>query len=83
VKRETTITGLVSEGLALISGSAGAGSNTVMGPTPTDPVEFRKCAQDLKTLSAVQKHTNEERGGSRDPGVNFFSPFFFKFKSVY
>jgi len=32
-------------------------------------VEFRKCARDLKTLSAAQKHTNEERGGSRDPGV--------------
>ena len=39
-----------------------------MGPTPTDPVEFRN-ARDLKTLSAAKKHTNEERGGSRDPGV--------------
>jgi hypothetical protein len=69
VKREATIAGLASEGLAMISGSAGAGSSAVVGPTPTDPVEFRKCGQDLKTLSAAQKHTNEERGGSRDPGV--------------
>ena len=27
------------------------------------------CAQDLKTWSAAKKHTNVERGGSRDPGV--------------
>jgi len=69
VKREATIVGLASEGLAMISGSAGAGNSAVVGPTPTDPVEFRKCARDLKTLSATQKHTNEEREGSRDPGV--------------
>ena len=66
VKREATIAGLASEGLALISDSAGTGSSA---STPTDPVEFRKCARDLKTLSAARKHTNEERGGSRDPGV--------------
>ena len=66
---EATTAGLASEGLALISGSAGARSSTVVGSTPTDPVEFRKCARDLKTLSAARKHTNEERGGSRDPGV--------------
>jgi len=69
VKREATIAGLAPEVLALISGSAGAGSSAVVGPTPTDPVEFRKCARDLKTLSAVRKYTNEERGDSRDPGV--------------
>ena len=40
-----------------------------MGPTPTDPVEFRKCARDLKALSAVKEYTNEERGGGRDPGA--------------
>jgi len=39
VKREATIAGLASEGLALISGSSGAGSSAVVGPTPTDPVE--------------------------------------------
>ena len=61
--------GLASEGLALISGSAGEGSSAVLGSTPTDPVEFRKCARDLKTLSAARKYTNEERGGSRDAGV--------------
>jgi len=32
-------------------------------------VEFRKCARDVKALSAAKKHTNEERGGGRDPGV--------------
>ena len=69
VKREATIAGLASEGLALILGSAGTVSSAVVGPRPTDPVEFRKCARDLKTLSAVRKYTNEERGGSRDPGV--------------
>ena len=67
MKREATIAGLASEGLAQISGSAGAGSSAVMGPT--DPVEFWRCARDLKTLSAAKKHTNEERGDSRDPGV--------------
>ena len=56
-------------GLAAISSSAGAGRSSVLGSTPTDPVEFRKCARDLKTLSAALKYTNEERGGSRDAGV--------------
>jgi len=60
VKRGATIAGLASEGLALISVSAGAGNSAVVGPTPTDPAEFRKCAQDLKTLSAVRKYTTEE-----------------------
>jgi len=36
---------------------------------PTDPVEFRKCARDLKALGAAKEHTNEERGDGRDPGV--------------
>ena len=40
-----------------------------MGPMPTDPVEFRKCARDLKALSAAKEHTNEMRGGGHDPGV--------------
>ena len=34
-----------------------------------DPVEFRKCARDLKALSVVKEYTNDERGGGRDPGV--------------
>jgi len=34
VKREATIAGLASEGLALILGSAGAGSSAVVGPMP-------------------------------------------------
>ena len=70
MKSKATIAGLASEGLAMIFGSAGAGSSAVVGSTPTDPVEFRKCARDLKTLSAVRKHTNEERRGCRDPGVS-------------
>ena len=69
MKREAVIAGLASEGLALLLGSAEAGSSAVVRPTPTDPVEFRKCARDLNTLSAAQKHTNEEQGGSRDLGV--------------
>jgi len=69
VKREAVIAGLASEDLALILVSAEAGSSAVVGPTPTDPVEFRKCARDLKALSAGKEYTNEERGGGRDPGV--------------
>ena len=69
MRSEATIAGLALEGLALISDSAGTGNSVVVGSTPTDPVEFRKCARDLKTLSAARKYTNEERGGSCDPGV--------------
>ena len=69
MKREVVIAGLASEGLALILGSAEAGSSAVVGPMPTDPVKFRKCARDLKALSAAKEQTNEERGGGRDPGV--------------
>ena len=70
MKREATIAGLSSEGLALISGSAGAGSSAVVGPTPTDPVEFRKCARDLKTLSAARKHTNGVRKHTNGDNFN-------------
>ena len=69
VKREAVIAGLASEGLELILGSAEAGDSAVVGPKPTDPVVFRKCAQDLKALNAAKEHTNEERGGGCDPGV--------------
>ena len=55
VKREAVIAGLASEGLALILGSAEAGSSAVVGPMPTDPVEFRKCARDLKALSTAKE----------------------------
>jgi len=54
VKREAVIAGLASEGLALILCSAEAGRSAVVGPMPTDPVEFRKCARDLKALSAAK-----------------------------
>ena len=61
MKREAVIAGLASEGLALILGSAETGSSAVAGSIPTaDPVEFRKCARDLKALSATKEHTNEE-----------------------
>jgi len=69
VKREAVIAGLASEGLALILGSAEVGSSAVVGPMPTNPVEFRKCARDLKALSAATEQSKEERGGGRDPGV--------------
>jgi len=69
VKREVVIAGLASEGLALILSSAETGSSAVVGPMARDPVEFCKCARDLKALSAGKEHTNEERGGGRDPGV--------------
>jgi len=69
VKREAVIAGLASEGLVLILSSAEVGISAVVGPMPTDPVEFRKCARDLKALSAVEEHTNEERGGGRNPGL--------------
>jgi len=55
LKREAVIAGLASEGLALILGSAEGGRSAVVGPTPTDPVEFRKRARDLKALSAVTR----------------------------
>ena len=60
---------LASEGLALISGSAGEDRSAVVGSTTTDPVEFRKCARDLKTLSGTRKYTNEERGGRRNADI--------------
>ena len=69
MKREATIAGLASEGLALISGSAWAVSSAVVGPTPTDTVEYRECARDARTWSAAKEHTNEEQGGGRNPGV--------------
>jgi len=69
MKREAAVADLAAEGLALVSGSAGAASSVVVVPTPTDPVEFRKSTRDLKALSAEKEHTNEERGVGRDPGV--------------
>ena len=65
MERGATIADLASEFLARKSGSAEAGSSVVVVPTPTDPAG----ARDLRNWSAAQKHTNEERGGRRDPGV--------------
>jgi len=52
MKREAAVADLAAEGLALVSGSAGAVSSVVVVPTPTDPEEFRKSTRDLKALSA-------------------------------
>jgi len=61
--------GLASEGLALISGSAGVGSIGrgvyAYGSNRVPQV----CARFEDVESAVRKYTNEERGGSRDPVV--------------
>ena len=43
--------------------------SVVVGPTPTDPAGIRRCARDVRTWSAAKNHTDEERGGLRDPGV--------------
>ena len=69
MERGATIADLVSEFLARESGSAEAGSSVVVVPTPTDPAGIRKSARGLKTWSAAKKHTDEGRGGRRDPGV--------------
>ena len=41
----------------------------VVVPTPTDPMGIFKSTQEYKTPGAVKEHTNEVRGGGRDPGV--------------
>jgi len=66
VERGATIADLASEFLARMSGSAEAGSSVVVVPTPTHPAGIRR---DLRTWSAAKKHTDEERGGRRDPVV--------------
>ena len=52
--------GLASQGLALVSVSAGAASSMVVVPTPTDPEEFRKSTRDLKALSATSTPMKSE-----------------------
>jgi len=69
VERGATIADLASEFLARKSGSAEAGNSVVVVPTPTDPAGIRTSARDLRTWSAAKKHTDEEQGGRRDPGV--------------
>ena len=49
--------------------SARTASSVVMVPTPTDPMGFLKSTRNFKALSAAKEHTNEVRGGGRDPGV--------------
>ena len=50
-------------------GSAQAASSVVVVPTPTEPMGIFKSTQDFKAPGAVKEHTNEVRGGGRDPGV--------------
>ena len=50
-------------------GSARTASSVVVVPTPTDPMGFLKRTRDFKAPSAAKEHTNEVRGGGRDPGV--------------
>ena len=71
MKRGATIADLASEFLARMSGSAETGSSVVVVPTPRDHdhAGIRRCARDLRMWSAAKKHTDEERGGRRDPGV--------------
>jgi len=69
MKRKAVVAVLASEGLALVSVSARTTSSVVVVPTPTDPMEFHKITRDLKARSAEKEHSNEVRGGGRDPGV--------------
>jgi len=50
-------------------GSTRAASSVVVVPTSTDPMGIFKNTQDFKAPGAVKEHTNEVRGGGRDPGV--------------
>jgi len=50
-------------------GSARAASSVVVVPTSTDPMGILKSSQEFKAPGAVKEHTNEVRGGGRDPGV--------------
>jgi len=54
---------------ALVGFTAGVPGRVVVVPTPRDPEGIRRCARDVRTWSAAKNHTDEERGGRRDPGV--------------
>ena len=69
MERGATIADLASEFLARESGIAEVGSSVVVVPTPTDPAGIRTNVRDLRTWSAAKKHTDEKRGGRRNPGV--------------
>jgi len=70
VEREVTIADLAAEFLARESGSAETGKSVVVVPTPHgssgDPGE---CARFEVVERSEKKHTDEGRGGRRDPGV--------------
>jgi len=53
----------------LVGFTAGVPGSVVVVPTPADPAGIRRCARDVRTWSAAKNHTDEERGGRRDPGV--------------
>ena len=69
MERGATIADLASEFLARESGIAEVGSSVVVVPTPTDPAGIPASARGLRSWSAAKKHTDEGRGGRRDPGV--------------
>jgi len=69
VKREATIAGLASEGLALISGSAGAGISAVMGPTPADPVEMN-CRQESQILAPKKTFMRSDKDSVCSFGIS-------------
>jgi len=50
-------------------GSARVPISVVVVPTSTDPMGILKSSRELKVPGAVKDHTNEVRGGDRDPGV--------------
>ena len=70
MERRVTIADLASKFLAQKSGSAEAGNSVVVGPTPHgssgDPGE---CARFEVVEHSGKRHTDEGRGGRRDPGV--------------
>jgi len=50
-------------------GSARAANSVVVVPTSTDPMGILKSTREFKTPGSGKEHTNEVRGGGRDPGV--------------
>ena len=66
VKREAVIAGLASEGLALLLGSAEAGSRAAYAYGSSGVPKV--CAR-FEGVERSKRVHNEERGGGRDPGV--------------
>ena len=54
---------------ATVLGERTSKYGVVVVPTPADPIGFLKSTRDDKARNAAKEHTNEERSGSRNPGV--------------